>query len=94
MPASILSAGIVKIDSVRSSTPLIVISSVPAPEICAPMEFKNFARSSTSGSFATLRNIVCPFAKTAAIIIFSVPVTDIPGKLISHPINFFALASM
>ena len=58
------------------------------------MEFKKFAKSSTSGSFATLRNIVCPFARTAAIIIFSVPVTDTPGKFISHPINFFALASM
>ena len=38
--------------------------------------------------------IVCPFARTAAIIMFSVPVTETPGKLISQPISFFEVASM
>ncbi len=62
--------------------------------ILAPIELRKFAKSSTSGSFATFLKTVWPLARTAAIIIFSVPVTDTPGKLISHPINFFEEASI
>ena len=94
VPASILSAGIVKDVPLSFSTPSILISSVPAPEILAPIEFKKSARSDISGSLATFVRIVTPSANEAAIIKFSVPVTVTPSNSISAPISFSALASI
>ncbi len=71
-----------------------MISSEPAPWIFAPIEFKKFAKSSISGSFATFLKVVVPSARQAAIIIFSVPVTVMPSNLISAPTSLFALASI
>ena len=64
----------------REVTPLIVIVSVPAPLIFAPMPFKTSARLTTSGSRAALLRTVVPSASVAAIIIFSVPVTVTKSK--------------
>ena len=94
VPASILSAGILKVVPVNSSTPSILISSVPAPEILAPIEFKKSAKSEISGSFATLVKVVNPSASEAAIIRFSVPVTVTPSNSILAPVNFLAFASI
>ena len=94
VPASILSAGILKVVPFSLFTPLILISSVPAPIMFAPIEFKKSARSEISGSLATLLSIVSPSAREAAIIRFSVPVTVIPSNLIFAPISPFDLASI
>ena len=51
------------------------ITSEPAPEICAPIATRQFARSTTSGSRAAFSITVSPSASVAAIIRFSVPVT-------------------
>ena len=94
VPASILSAGMLCSVPYNFLTPSIVISSEPAPDIFAPILFKNSAKSIISGSLATLVKVVVPSAKQAAIIIFSVPVTVMPSNLIFDPISFFALASI
>ena len=59
----------------RESTPSILMVSVPAPETRAPILFRQFARSMTSGSRAAFSISVTPSASAAAIIRFSVPVT-------------------
>ena len=46
----------------------------------APMERSIAIRSSTSGSSAALSMTVVPFARVAAIIAFSVPITLTTGK--------------
>jgi hypothetical protein len=51
------------------------ITSLPAPEICAPIATRQLARSTTSGSRAAFSITVSPSASAAAIIRFSVPVT-------------------
>jgi hypothetical protein len=61
--------------------------SVPAPEILAPKTFKNPAKSATSGSIAAFLRTVCPSAKQAAIIKFSVPVTVTISNRKSVPFN-------
>ena len=94
VPASILSAGIVKVVPINSFTPSILILSVPAPEMLAPIEFKKSAKSEISGSFATFVKVVTPSANEAAIIKFSVPVTVTPSNSISVPISFLAFASI
>ena len=66
--------------------------SVPAPRISAPAAFKKFATSTICGSFATLSNIVVPFAKTDAKIKLIVAPTETTSKYIEVPVNFFALA--
>ena len=63
---------------------------VPAPSIFAPQEFKKFIKSTTSGSFAQFFKFVTPGVKIAAIIKFSVPVTEILGKEKSIGLSFFA----
>ena len=78
----------------RSSTPSMVMVSLPAPVIRAPMAFRRFARSSISGSWATLRSTVRPRARVAAIITFSVPVTVRESNVISAPRRFFPEARM
>ena len=85
LPASILSGITVCLHPFRLPTPSIIISLVPAPFILAPIEFKQFVKSIISGSFAALNILVLPFAKEAAIIIFSVAPTEILGNLISVP---------
>ncbi len=57
------------------STPWIVMMSVPAPSTFAPIAFRQFARSTTSGSRAAFSMTVVPSARQAAIMRFSVPVT-------------------
>ena len=52
-----------------------MIASLPAPLIFAPIAFRQFARSTTSGSLAAFSMTVVPSASVAAIIRFSVPVT-------------------
>ena len=72
-------------------TPLISILSVPHPLIFAPILFKNFARSSISGSFAAFVNIVVPSPKQDARIMFSVAPTLGKSKLICVPFILSAL---
>ena len=90
MPASILSGKIFQSPPTRSSTPVIEIFEVPAPSIFAPQEFKKFIKSTTSGSYAQFFKFVTPDVKIAAIIKFSVPVTEILGKEKSIGLSLFA----
>src|SRR5229473_2736250 len=71
----------------RPSTPSIWIVGVPAPRTRAPILLSNSAKSRTSGSRAALLIVVRPRASVAAIIKFSVPVTEILSKWISAPTN-------
>ena len=48
----------------------------------APHLFKNFIKSTISGSSAALVIFVTPLARTAAIIMLSVAPTEIKGNLI------------
>ena len=64
----------------NSLTPFILITSVPAPLISAPIEFKKLATSTTWGSFATFSKTVVPSAIVAAIITFIVAPTDTTSK--------------
>ena len=57
-------------------TPLILITSVPAPWISAPIVFKKLATSTTCGSFAALSIVVVPSAKTEASITLIVAPTE------------------
>ena len=56
------------------------------PLIFAPALFKNFTKSSISGSLAALVNTVFPSAKHDANIIFSVAPTLGKSKSIWHPL--------
>ena len=80
VPASIWSGIIEYSVPCNAFTPLIRITSVPAPLILAPMLFKKFATSTTCGSFAAFSKIVLPSAKTAAIITLIVAPTDAISK--------------
>ena len=73
------------------STPLIFITSVPAPRISAPMVFKKLATSTIWGSFAALSIVVVPLAKTLASITLIVAPTETISIYIEVPFNFFAL---
>ena len=80
VPASIWS-GITEYSvSWNFSTPLIRITSVPAPRILAPMLFKKFATSTICGSFAAFSITVLPCASDAAIIILIVAPTETTSK--------------
>jgi hypothetical protein len=63
----------------------------PIPSICAPICISILQRSCTCGSLAAFVKIVFPFAKTAAIIAFSVAVTEASSRKISAPVRFFAV---
>ena len=66
----------------------MVMRLVPAPSICAPIPMRKLARSTTSGSQAADSMMVVPFAKTAAIIMLSVPNTVgpcLPRRSTSSP---------
>ena len=68
---------------VRKFVPVIFIILVPAPSIFAPILFKQFAKSTISGSIAAFVILVVPSANVAAKIIFSVAPTLGKSKLIS-----------
>ena len=70
--------------------PSISIMLSPAPLILAPIAVSAFARSTTSGSLAAFSRTVTPFARDAAIIRFSVPVTVTVSKYITAPFSLFA----
>src|SRR5216117_4057671 len=77
----------------NSFTPSMIKRRVPAPSILAPILFRKFARSTTSGSWAAPSITVVPSASTAAIMTLSVPRTvgpNFPRKLITAPRNFGA----
>ena len=75
VPASIRSGMTLTSQGLRLSTPSMVMTSVPAPLIFAPMALSVSARFTTSGSLAAFSSRVVPFARAAAIMIFSVPPT-------------------
>ena len=73
----------------------MVIVGLPAPEICAPIALRKFARSTTSGSHAALSMTVTPSASVAAIITLAVPSTVEPARPprnIADPTSRLALA--
>ena len=63
----------------------MVTSLSPAPEMRAPIAFRHSASSTTSGSRAAFWITVVPSASAAAIIRFSVPVTDTMSMKIGAP---------
>ena len=63
-----------------SYTHLILMVSVPAPRILAPMELRKLARSTMWGSLAAFSMTVLPSAMTAAIIMFMVAPTDTTSR--------------
>ena len=73
--ASILSGMTVWLAPPRLLTPSILMVSVPAPFILAPILLRKLARSTISGSSAAFSIYVVPSASTAAVIIFSVAPT-------------------
>ena len=76
-----------------SFTPSMIMRRVPAPSIFAPILFRKFARSHTSGSAAAPSMTVMPSASTAAIMTLSVPRTvgpNLPRRLITAPFSFGA----
>ena len=91
VPASIRS-GITLTSALWSfGTPSIVIFSVPAPFILAPMLLSNSAILDISASLAALFIVVIPFAIDAANMMFIVAPTDAKSKYISAPFNSSAV---
>ena len=97
-PPAITGASIYVPSSIRSiitecvvpfnlSTPLIVIVSVPSPEIFAPIDLRHVTKSTISGSIAAFFSWDLPFARQAAITKFSVAPTDANFNLCSPPTN-------
>ena len=80
VPASIWSGIIEYSVPCNLWTPLIRITSVPAPLIFAPILFRKFATSTTWGSFAGFSIIVSPSARVAAIIILIVAPTETTSR--------------
>ena len=75
VPASIWSGMIEYVTPCKCSTPRILMTSVPAPLMFAPIEFRKFARSTTCGSRAAFSMTVSPFAFTDARMMFIVAPT-------------------
>ena len=93
VPASMRSPTTACSQGCNSVTPWISITGVPAPIIWAPISFKRLARSTISGSRAALSITVVPFAKTDAIIKFSVAPTEAKAReTVSPTIPFGAEA--
>jgi hypothetical protein len=67
---------------------------VPAPLMRAPIALRQLARSTTSGSCAAFSITVVPWARAAAIIRFSVPVTVTRSRLMRAPRRRLARAMM
>ena len=85
VPVSIRSGMISAATGRNAATPRMVISGVPAPEMSAPIRVSTSASAVTSGSHAAWRSTVVPSARTAAIRMFSVPVTVTMSKVMSAP---------
>ena len=66
----------------------MVIESVPAPWILAPILLRKIATSKISGSRAAFSMIVVPLAKVAAVIIDKVAPTLTFSITIRCPLNF------
>ncbi len=94
VPVSMRSGRIAWFALESDSTPSTRIVLLPAPEICAPMDVRNRARSRTSGSRAAFSSSVSPSASTAAISRFSVPVTVTVSKTMWVPFRRDARARM
>ena len=92
VPASIWSGIIEYSVPCNLLTPFILITSVPAPFISAPMLFKKLATSTICGSFATFSITVFPGIKLAASIIFIVAPTETISKNICAPLSLSELA--
>src|SRR5205823_377036 len=93
VPASIRSGMMSCSAPCNSLTPSTMILRVPAPSIFAPILLRKSARSHTSGSCAAPSITVVPSARTAAIMMLSVPRTvgpNLPRKLMTVPVNFGA----
>ena len=56
------------------------MTSVPAPQMSAPMQFRKLAKSTMWGSLAAFSITVRPSAFTAASIIFTVAPTETTSK--------------
>ena len=76
------------------STPWILMVSVPAPRISAPILLSSEATSTTSGSLATFSSTVLPSALLAAIIRLIVAPTETISKNILAPFSFSATRYM
>ena len=74
----------------KRSHPSIVMVSVPAPIISAPIAFRNAANPEFLAHLPHYMIVVDPSARTAAIIIFSVAPTLGKSKMISAPCSFCA----
>jgi len=87
VPVSILS-GITRYRMPSSSfTPSMVTVLSPTPWIRAPIAFRAFARSTTSGSIAAPWITVTPSASAAAMRMFSVPPTVVLSNTMVVPFN-------
>ena len=95
VPASIWSGTTEYVSSFLSSfTPCILILSVPAPMMFAPILLRKFARSTICGSFAAFSIVDVPSASTAASIAFMVAPTDTMSRYIWLPFSFLAFTSI
>mmetsp|Transcript_27491 Transcript_27491/g.50825 ORF Transcript_27491/g.50825 Transcript_27491/m.50825 type:complete len:305 (+) Transcript_27491:1833-2747(+) len=93
VPSSIRSVTTGWVAPCKRSTPCTVISEVPSPSICAPMERRQVAKSTISGSRAAFLITVVPLANVAAIRMFSVAPTEAKASSITAPLRpFGALA--
>ena len=92
VPASIWSGMVEYTVPCNFSTPLILILSVPAPLMSAPILFNILATSTICGSFAAFSIIVLPSAITAAKIMLMVAPTEETSKKILFPLNTSACA--
>src|SRR6266540_499790 len=85
LPTSVWSGPMVCSPPRSRSTPLISRRLEPTPVIRAPSAFRKRQRSCTWGSQAALPMIVWPSATAAAMMVFSVAVTDPSSRNISPP---------
>ena len=80
VPVSMRSGGTRWLAPVSAGLPSTRTTLDPAPSMRAPMAVSSRARSPISGSMAAFSSTVSPSARAAAIIRFSVPVTDGTSK--------------
>ena len=82
LPISIISGSMVCSVPDKLFTPLIVNKLEPIPIISAPIRLSILQSCCRYGSHAALYIVVVPSAKTAAITIFAVPVTEASSRSI------------
>ena len=92
-PTSIKSGPIVKSVPLSFFTPSMCRMLLPTPVIRAPIALSIRQRSCTCGSLAAFVISVCPSASTAAMMAFSVAVTDVSSRKMSAPTSLFAVNS-